>query len=118
MLKAVIASFIGTFLALAAVGIVAAIVVDRTIDRVAGEISSRIEAKVAAVREQAASVVARVRERAGANRTALAAALEAGRGKRDLLVAFGECVATYADNGDRPAGAVERCLQDYAWVEP
>lgn len=114
MLKAVIASFIGTFLALAAIGGVAAIALDRTIDRIAGEISTR----VTAVREQAATAVARVRERAVGDRTALAAALEAGRGKRELLVAFGECVAAHADSGDRPAGAVERCLQDYAWVEP
>lgn len=114
MLKAIIASFIGAFLAFAVIGGVAAIVLDRTIDRIAGEISTR----VTAVREQAATVATRLRERAGADRTALAAALEAGRGKRELLVAFGECVATYADSGDRPAGAVERCLQDYAWVEP
>lgn len=116
MLKAIFASFLGTFLALAAIGAVGVFVANKAIDRVATEISTRIEARVAAAKEQAAAVVARVRERAG--NSALAAALAAGRGKRDLLVAFGECVAKSTDGGERPTVAVEGCLQEYAWVEP
>jgi hypothetical protein len=116
MLKAIFASFLGTFLALAAIGAVALFVANKAIDRVATEISTRIEVRVAAAKEQAAAVMARVRERA--ENGALAAALAAGRGKRELLAAFGECVAKLTDGGEQPAAAVESCLQEYAWVEP
>jgi capsule polysaccharide modification protein KpsS len=114
MLKAIFASFLGTFLALAAIGAVALFVANKAIDRVATEISTRIEVRVAAAKEQAAAVMARVRAENGA----LAAALAAGRGKRELLAAFGECVAKLTDGGEQPAAAVESCLQEYAWVEP
>jgi hypothetical protein len=115
MLKAIFASFLGTFLALAAIGVVGVVVANKAIDRVATEISTRIEERVAAAKEQAAGVMQRVRERA--ENSALAAALAAGRGKRELLAAFGECVAKSTDGGERAAVAVEGCLQEFAWVE-
>ena len=118
MLKAIIASFIGTFLALAAVGVVGVLVVDRAVDRFVGEISSRIEARLAAAREKVSSETERLGARADAAKRTLAEALNAGEGRRALLTAFGECAEKQVAGGDQPKAAIARCLQEYARVEP
>jgi hypothetical protein len=106
MLKGIVASFIGTFLALAAIGAVAYVLVDRGAERAAAELTVRLEGRIQTLGEQLSSVAASLRERPAAQ--ALAAAQE----RKAALAAFAECVREH--EAGQPAAAVDICLEAVA----
>lgn len=88
MLRGILASFIGTFLALAAIGLAGLLVADRIVDRVVEDVSGRIEDRRATARTQA----------------------EAAAGRLAELTAFGACIESAAEGGMTTAAAVRACI--------
>ncbi len=108
MLKSIAAGFVGTFLALVAVGAVGYVFADRQVEKIGEEIASRLGARIDPLRDQLSTAVEALRARPAAQ------ALDAAQERRVLLIAFRDCVKDEGAGGKAPAEAMESCFESLA----